>query len=397
MKSILVVLGVVGIGLLDPDKSVMAQAWQPVGAPGTNWSAIASSAAGDNLVAAVYGGGIYTSTNSGGDWLLASAPASSDYLWSAAASSSDGLKLVAVAASGQIYTSTNAGIDWVSNNVPDEVWVSVASSSDGSNLVALCYYNDLIYHSTNAGATWSAVVVSVSSWNTVASSADGIRLVAAVLGGGIYVSTNSGAAWDLTSAPATNWSSVASSADGIRLVAADASGGRIYASTNGGGTWNLTSAPSNAWFSVASSSDGSKLVAAVGGFSNIGSTVVPITGPIYGSTDFGASWSQSPAPTGAWYAVASSANGNKLVGAIYGGLIYSWQYTPTLYIANNKTNVVVSWVSGAPDFTLQENHDLKSTSWSELTNTPAFDPMTSSNSVSLLPLGGNSFFRLKSQ
>src|ERR1700722_12799858 len=103
MKNLLLALGVIGLGLLYPDKSAMAQSWQPTSTPATNWSSIASSANGDRLAATVYGGGIYTSTNSGTTWPPTLAP---DYSWESVASSADGLKLVAAALSGQIYTST---------------------------------------------------------------------------------------------------------------------------------------------------------------------------------------------------------------------------------------------------------------------------------------------------
>lgn len=387
IKNLPLVLGVVWISLLNPKTSAWAQAWQPTGAPGANWAAIVSSTNGNNLVAAVYQGGVYSSTNSGNSWVLTAAPS---LPWQSVAGSADGLKLIAAADSGQIYTSTDGGNVWISNNVPTQYWVSVASSANGSNLVALCDSTNLIYHSTDAGVTWSAVVAEpVSHWRSVASSADGMKLVAAVFLGGIYVSTNSGTSWNLTAAPMTNWTSVASSADGLKLVATHANDGEIYVSTNSGGTWNLTSAPGNVWFSVASSADGTKLAAAAGGPFGFGY--------VYGSSDSGLTWTESTAPGAAWYSIASSANGNKLVAAIYGGLIYSWQYTPILNIANLQTNVAVSWIAGASDFALLQNHDLSATGWTAVTNTPLFTATNSLNAVTLPLSDVNSFFRLKAQ
>jgi len=49
--------------------------WTQSSAPSEYWYSIASSADGTQLAAAVhYGGGIYISTNSGGTWVLSSAP-----------------------------------------------------------------------------------------------------------------------------------------------------------------------------------------------------------------------------------------------------------------------------------------------------------------------------------
>src|SRR5256885_1783813 len=90
------------------------------------------------------------------------------------------------------------------------------------------------------------------------------------------------------------WVSVASSADGSKLVAAakfDQAGnpvGLIHTSTNSGATWTQTSAPSNSWSSVASSADGSKLVAATTEFDQAGNPA----GLIYTSTNSGATWTQ---------------------------------------------------------------------------------------------------------
>jgi photosystem II stability/assembly factor-like uncharacterized protein len=80
--------------------------------------------------------------------------------------------------------------------------------------------------------------------------------------------------------------------------------GGIYTSTNPGAAWAKTSAPTNGWISVASSADGTKLVAGR-------------SGPEYGvylSTDSGATWTKTSSSESA-RAVASSADGSKLVAA----------------------------------------------------------------------------------
>jgi hypothetical protein len=76
-------------------------------------------------------------------------------------------------------------------------------------------------------------------------------------------------------------------------------------------TWTQTSAPITNWTAIASSADGVKLVAVASG------------GAIYTSTNSGASWAPATnAPDQAWRAVASSADGNKLIAAVRGGGIY---------------------------------------------------------------------------
>ena len=73
-------------------------------------------------------------------------------------------------------------------------------------------------------------------------------------------------------------------------------------------SWTQTSAPLRSWTAVASSADGTKLVAVANDLP---------AGAVYLSTDSGATWTPASAPSGAWSCVASSADGNKLVIAGY--------------------------------------------------------------------------------
>jgi len=77
------------------------------------WFDLASSSDGTKLVAVVYGGHVYTSTDSGVNWI--ERVGSVD--WYAVASSSDGTKLVVVIDGGQIYTSTDSGVNWAQRTV----------------------------------------------------------------------------------------------------------------------------------------------------------------------------------------------------------------------------------------------------------------------------------------
>ena len=183
-------------------------------------------------------------------------PRESNRAWNFVVSSSDGSKLAAVVYGGQIYTSTDSGETWTPR-ASNRSWFSVASSSDGSKLV-VGVQNGLIYTSTDSGTNWTGTPFTVQSWHGVASSSNGTKLVAVVLNGLIYTSTDSGAGWTARDSN-RNWYSVASSSDGSKLVAV-ANGGQIYISTDSGVMWTPRDSNRN-WYSVASSSDGSKLVA----------------------------------------------------------------------------------------------------------------------------------------
>jgi hypothetical protein len=265
------------------------------------WIAVASSADGSKLVAAVSGGQIYTSTDSGVSWT----PREGSRGWNSVASSADGAKLAAVVYGGQIYTSTDAGINWTPRESSRE-WNSVASSADATKLAASTY-NGQVYTSADSGVSWTPRESS-RSWYSVASSADGSKLAAAVHGGQIYTSTDSGVSWTPREG-SRSWNSVASSVDGSRLVAAVLSG-QIYTSADSGVSWTPRES-SRGWRSVASSADGSKLVA------------VAANSQVYTSTDSGVSWTPREGSRW-WVSVASSADGSKLVAAVInGGQIYT--------------------------------------------------------------------------
>jgi pimeloyl-ACP methyl ester carboxylesterase len=157
---------------------------------------------------------------------------------------------------------------------------------------------------------WTRTSAARSSWISVASSSDGNQLVV-VSDTVILRSTNSGLNWSpglIFGSPFVGrWVSVACSANGLKLVAArfvPASGeGGIYVSTNAGATWAKTSAPTNvAWTSLTSSADGSFLVAAARDRIDV-------------SYDSGATWLRTGALATRWTSVAASASGRRLLAA----------------------------------------------------------------------------------
>ena len=394
MKIKYLPLVVAALGALLPVVNpAFAQTWTQTSAPSNLWTAVASSADGRTLVvtAGDFGGDgqIYSSTNSGDTWIPTSAPATN---WQAVTSSADGTKLAA-SGSGGVFTSTDSGATWeLRTNINFQ---SLASSADGTMLVGSATFN--VYTSTNSGITWG---LSSGIGSCVASSADGTRLVTAYyaypgfLLGGIFTSTNAGLDWKQTSAPldlSTGWNALASSADGTRLAATigatswPTGPGPIYTSRNAGGTWFATGSPISHWSSIACSADGIKLVAAgVGG--------------VHTSTASGATWTWitniAATPRAS---VASSADGGNLVAAVNGGGIYTRQFTPepVLNITSASNNLVLSWIVPSMDFVLQQNSDLTTTNWADLTNKPTLNLTNLQYQVSVSLTNGRSFYRLR--
>src|SRR5437868_6896024 len=148
------------------------------------------------------------------------------------------------------------------------------------------------------------------------------RLLAAVLASALWfglIGPVFSQDWRLTSAPQDAlYDGLASSADGVKLVAV--AWPYIYSSTNSGGTWSTNRAlGQQQWSAVASSADGTRLI-----LSGYGT-------PLYTSTDSGATWvsnaiSGNRVTSGgpqSWSAVASSADGNTLVAAVSYGLLFT--------------------------------------------------------------------------
>jgi hypothetical protein len=297
--------------------SSVGQGWTARGSS-ASWSSVASSGDGTKLVATVYGGQIYNSTNSGVNWTARN----SNRYWSAVAASADGTKWVATVGDSTthtdyIYTSSDSGATWTQHTSSGLYhWVSCASSADGTKLVAAAYGNN-IYVSPNSGSSWSSVSATTNYlWNSVASSADGSKLVAVEGNGTIAISVNSGASWfsPTNVGSSVNLDAVACSSDGVRMAAA--TGTAIYISADSGNTWtkenvNVTGGRLTA---VASSADGSQVATAAGSSA---------AGNIFSTQNSGASWTQLPgAPVLLWTGIASSADGSQLVAVTSGGYIY---------------------------------------------------------------------------
>jgi hypothetical protein len=245
----------------------------------------------------------------------------------------------------------------------ESAWQCLSMTVKGKRAVSSILATALCGMSVTVGfafaQSWQPTDAPNTHWASLASSADGKKLVAVAQSlptqALIYASTNSGASWFLTGAPSNSWTSVASSADGINLVATcaliwnpaggGAHGGPVYTSTDSGATWQPTTAPSNQWSSVASSADGSILVAAAA-YNNSNTAY----GLIFISTNSGASWHASGAPTNYWYSVAASADGTKLIAGGRNNLFISTDsgttWTPDS-IPWDFQSAVPKWVSVA--------------------------------------------------
>jgi len=301
-----------------------------------NWLSIASSSDGKNLAAVVgYGGGIFTSTNSGATWTETNA---GNQYWSSIASSSDGTTLVAAVTYGGIYRSTNSGLSWtLLADAGTRNWRAITSSANGEKIFA-ADYGGSIWSSVDSGASWTERTSQGSkNWDSIASSADGTKVAAVQFYGYIFTSTDSGASWTYRSkaGPSSGfgqWVSIASSADGTKLAAVRATDNSVYTSVDSGDNWTARTGASGGnggWQSITSSSDGSVLAGAMDGRY------------VYLSTDSGVNFAaQTSTGTQSFRSIASSSDGGKL--AVTAGKI--WSYSA---LAPAPTITSVSPPSGA--------------------------------------------------
>lgn len=158
------------------------------------WVAVSSSADGSKLIAAesdystLATGQLYVSTDFGTTWNTGGSPLQ---IWSAVASSASGDQLVALGLNSQVLISTDLGTNWTAHEL-SRTWVALASSADGRVLAAVAVGSggNQIYISTDFGITWTAHG-SLGSWNSLALSGDGSKIYVGEPLGSIYASLNS--------------------------------------------------------------------------------------------------------------------------------------------------------------------------------------------------------------
>jgi len=88
--------------------------------------------------------------------------------WSAMAGSADGTKLVAAVNVGNVYTSTDSGVTWeerpITGLTTPQKWTALASSADGSKIAAFYQWGGYMYTSNDSGVYLDEKWSSRSCW-----------------------------------------------------------------------------------------------------------------------------------------------------------------------------------------------------------------------------------------
>ncbi len=171
-----------------------------------------------------------------------------------------------------------------------------------------------------------------------------------------------------------------------------ASGGPIYTSTNAGASWIQTSAPSFDWRGLASSADGTRLLAVADSDGYGG-------GQIYTSTNAGGTWQTNDAPITTWYYAASSADGGRLLAVQHLGGVYTLQSVvpPSLSIARSGGNILLSWVVPSMSYVLKQNSDLSTTNWTVVPGTATLNYTNLRNQLTIPAPAVSTYYRLVSR
>jgi hypothetical protein len=199
---------------------------------------------------------------------------------------------------------------------------------------------------------------------------NGIKFTAGYYRGPIYAAHSLRSPFIGAKTNSSSFVSIFSKRDKSELIVA-VDHGPIYTSTNSGMTWKVITAPGVHKFPLCTAPDGGGIYARV-----------PIDRP--------RSSPATTAPTNPadWYAVASSADGSKLVVTAS-----SSQPAPALNIRYSATGVTIVWPGQFTSFVLEHNTDLDGGIWTAITNSVQL--IEGENHVVVSPEIGNQFFRLR--
>lgn len=299
----------------------------------TLWNSLCASQDLSLIVATIYGGQVYFSTDYGHSFTQSQGTPMSD--WANLACDSSGINIIAAQAYGEIsttpfpgyfYTSSDSAQTWTKHETPSNFWNGLASNSDGSHIaVGACQGH--VFTSSNTGELWIERTNSVSGcWIALSSDISGQFLVGST-SAGIFYSLDYGESWSQGKAQSEYYNAISSDSTGRYRVAAK---GLLYRGTydcnliysdDFGVTWTISNDEVSLWQDIACSLDGQNCIA-------VSSNHYAAT-----SSDYGVTWIfQKNSPT----------NLNGVVSDISGQKIYAYSYEGYSYESNDSG---VTWTA----------------------------------------------------
>jgi photosystem II stability/assembly factor-like uncharacterized protein len=296
------------------------------------WERLAMSYNGQIQSAVVFDGNIYTSTDYGQTWTPS--PQNFSLKWFCIAMSDDGKYQSAVSQEACIYTSDDYGKTWIENTTtPRHCWVSNTMSGSGQYQTAVANgyydkaYTGYIYVSSDYGKTWNIQFPYNNCWTAIAMSNNGQLQTAVSLFidgvidphnvmGYVYNSSDYGMTWYKNrTMPVSYYTCVDMSGDGKYQVIGvnncnfgPSTPGPIFMSYNYGITYQTSSCPYDTWLNACINNSGSIIIVSSWQQTDAQNNVVPDTGKMMVSYDYGVSWQRTNAPLNRWTSAIISEN-----------------------------------------------------------------------------------------
>jgi hypothetical protein len=281
-----------------------------------NWSAVDISSNGQFMVATVYDGHIYVSSNYGTTWVQRA----TQQFWSSVYCSGTGQFMIATVMDSVIYVSGDFGVSWaiaVGEGSNARAWKAIAGNLTGSQLV-VCAQDDQIYYSVNQGSTWTLSASSIiANWVDVTYNGSTNTFIALVKGGQAYSSNDGGVTWSLLAAsPSLNWSAISSyrgTGTSTYPFVATVQGGDLYGVNLLGTVWTILDPTNRNWSDIA-----------IGG----GSTPTVMFATVYDGAIYEAifqaetEWTPTTIPRN-WNHVVMSADNSYALASVQGGQLYT--------------------------------------------------------------------------
>lgn len=304
-----------------------------------NWQRIAVSGNGKYQTSVVKkvgndgtGGNIFLSEDYGRSWK--GSPYNFNLGWEGIALSKTGKYQTAVAEGDYIYISSNYGKKWEKVLGTQGNWVEVAISADGKYQTAVAndFYSDEntgkgIFTSSNYGKTWKPALFP-NAWIGVSMSADGKFQTASsflIYGtsdpenrqGYVYQSNDHGETWHVNeSLPQGYYTMTAISGNGKIQVVGDSNcnygpaiPGPLYISYNYGQTFKEASTEYQNWLNGSISLNGKYILVVSYQQTDEDGLIVPNTGVMISSSNYGKKWKPTDAPLNTWTSVVLARNG----------------------------------------------------------------------------------------
>jgi YVTN family beta-propeller protein len=230
--------GVFPVGEASASDTAESNVWTSIGPAGGSIFTLAIDPATPTTLYAGSSGGVFKSTNGGGNWVNTGLTAT--YISSLAINLVTPTILYAGTGSG-VFTSTNGGETWGAVNTSMTSFRSLVIDSVTPTILYGGIYISGVFKSIDGGVTWFPVNTGLSNRDVLTLAIDPktpTTLYAGIEGGGVVKSTNGGESWYQAGLGSSNVQTLAIDPVTPTTLYAGPNSSGVYKSTDGGETWS---------------------------------------------------------------------------------------------------------------------------------------------------------------